>query len=201
MACAWPRACIEAAGNHWRKGLQMLGMVFTELLDMVEQRFSPEVLDAALQRAQLSHGGAYTAVGYYPHEEIERIVAALAVETGLEPDLLVRAFGEHLLTRFSAVHPQMFAGKPKLYDFLESIQPHIHVEVRKLYPEARLPEFQTLERSANHLVLAYRSPRNMIALAEGLIRGAAQHYNEPQSVQVRPLADGSGYTLHVQRHA
>lgn len=179
----------------------MLGMVFTELQEMVEQRFSPEVLDAVLQRAQLSHGGAYTAVGYYPHEEIERIVAALSAETGLDTGTLVGAFGEYLLGRFAKVHPAMFAGKPTLYDFLESIQPHIHVEVRKLYPEARLPEFETLERSADHLLLAYRSPRGMVALAEGLIKGAAQHYGEPQKIGSRALEDGSGYAIHVQRQA
>lgn len=179
----------------------MLGMVFTELQQMVEQRFSPDLLDAVLQRADLEHGGAYTAVGYYPHAEIERIVAALSAETGLDAAALMGAFGEYLLNRFTKIHPAMFAGKPTLYDFLESIHSHIHVEVRKLYPEARLPEFDTLERSANHLVLVYRSPRNMIALAEGLIRGAAQHYAEPQTLSSRPLDDGSGYTIHVERHA
>ena len=41
----------------------MLGMVFTELVEMVENRFSPELADAVLQEAAPGHGGAYTAVG------------------------------------------------------------------------------------------------------------------------------------------
>jgi hypothetical protein len=160
----------------------MLGMVFTELLEMVESRFSPELADRVLQRAQLAHGGAYTAVGYYPHEEVVRIVGALSAETGLPPDALVHAFGEHLLGRFATAYPEMFAGKPTLYDFLASIDGHIHVEVHKLYPEARLPRFEVLERSATHMRLSYRSPRQMGALAEGLLQGAAAHYREPQTL-------------------
>ncbi len=161
----------------------MLGMVFTELLDMVEARFSPELADRALQRADLPHGGAYTSVGYYPHQEIVRIVQAVSEESGHSPDVLIRTFGEHLLGRFARAYPELFAGKPTLYDFLASIDSHIHVEVHKLYPEARLPRFEVLDRGARHLRLAYRSPRKMSALAEGLIEGAAKHFGEPQAVR------------------
>lgn len=161
----------------------MLGMVFTELLDMVERQFSPELADRVLQRAELPHGGAYTAVGYYPHQEIVRLVGLLSEETGQPVDALVRGFGQHLLGRFEQAYPELFAGKRTLYDFLASIESHIHVEVHKLYPEARLPRFEVLERGPHHLRLAYRSPRRMEALAEGLILGAAERYKEPQRMR------------------
>lgn len=179
----------------------MLGMVFTELMEMVEGRFSPELADRILLRAELPHGGAYTAVGYYPHEEIVRLVTLLSEETGVGPDDLVRAFGEHLLGRFEQAYPEMFAGKRTLYDFLASIETHIHVEVRKLYPEARLPRFEVLERGPRHLQLAYRSPRRMSALAEGLILGAAGHYKEPQRLQMREAPELGGDAVVFELHA
>ena len=55
----------------------MLGIVFTEFMEMVEERFSPEVLDRIMEQAAPANQGAYTAVGYYPHEEILALVVAL----------------------------------------------------------------------------------------------------------------------------
>lgn len=181
----------------------MLGMIFTELLEMVEAKFSPELADRVLLRAELPNGGAYTAVGYYPHAELVRIVAALVGETGLDEDRLIGIFGEHLLGRFALGYPEFFAGKPTLHDFLASIDGHIHLEVHKLYPQAQLPRFEVIERSQNRLRLAYRSARQMTALAEGLIRGAVSHYGEHHTIAQVPIElDGTRVTcFDIQRVA
>ncbi|MEW9900820.1 heme NO-binding domain-containing protein [Chitinivorax sp. PXF-14] len=163
----------------------MLGMVFTEFIEMVEDRFSPEVADAILSAAELPHGGAYTAVGYYPHEEIVRLVGLLSAQTQMPAVDLVRAFGEHLLGRFTVLYPQMFSRHTNLLDFLASIDGEIHVEVRKLYPDAQLPRFSILSRSPDHIALFYQSPREMDALAEGLMLGAIRHFGVPHRLTRR----------------
>ncbi len=176
----------------------MLGMVFTELIDMIEQQFSPELADAVIQAANLPHGGAYTAVGYYPHEEIVSLVLALSKQTGTPVPDLVTAFGRYLLGRFSTAYPQLFAAQPTLFDFLASIDAEIHREVRKLYPSAQLPQFTVLNRDERQLTLAYESPRSMEPLAQGLIEGAALHYQTPvQIVQQAGEVDGRAATLFV----
>ena len=47
----------------------MPGLVFTEFVERVEDKFSPETADAVLDAVDTPHGGAHTAGGYYPHEE------------------------------------------------------------------------------------------------------------------------------------
>jgi hypothetical protein len=54
----------------------------------------------------------------------------------------------------------------------------IHAEVRKLYPESSPPAFWFEAPDASVLVVHYRSERQLCALAEGMIRGAADHYVE-----------------------
>jgi hypothetical protein len=164
----------------------MLGMVFTEFIEMVESRFSPELADSVIAAAALPHGGAYTAVGYYPHAEMLALLAALSERSGIAVADLVCAFGEHLLGRFVAAYPQMFSARANLFDFLASIDGEIHREVRKLYPAAQLPRFTVLARSARQLTLAYESPRGMEALALGLMRGAARHYREAVQISQAP---------------
>ena len=43
----------------------MLGIVFTSLVDMLEENISPEFADEVLVEANLENDGAFTAVGYY----------------------------------------------------------------------------------------------------------------------------------------
>lgn len=176
----------------------MLGMVFTEFVEMVETHFSPEVADAILQQAAPADGGAYTAVGYYDHAELVAMVAALSERTGIAVPDLVRVFGKHLLGRFTELYPGMFSRCGSLFDFLASIDAHIHVEVRKLYGEARLPHFDVLERSPTYLRLRYRSPRSMEALALGLLEGAAEHYGQASEISAHPEEGGDGTVFLIR---
>ena len=45
----------------------MKGIVFTEFLEMVEDKFSADMVDDIIDDCDLASGGAYTAVGTYPH--------------------------------------------------------------------------------------------------------------------------------------
>ena len=52
----------------------MKGIVFTEFLDMVEERFGYEVVDQIISESKLSTDGIYTSVGTYPHSEIVKLL-------------------------------------------------------------------------------------------------------------------------------
>jgi len=60
----------------------MKGIVFTEFLEMVEAKFSPEMTDRIITESKVPSGGAYSAVGTYDHEEIVALVQALSRATG-----------------------------------------------------------------------------------------------------------------------
>jgi len=59
----------------------MKGIVFTEFLQLVEEKFGYEMVDKLLVAANLEHGGAYTAVGTYGHQELITLVSKLSDET------------------------------------------------------------------------------------------------------------------------
>jgi hypothetical protein len=168
----------------------MMGMVFTEFLELVESKFSPEVADRIITAAGTATDGAYTAVGKYDHAEMVRMVQALSVETQVPVEELLRVFGPHLAVRFSHLYGAFFASQPSLFDFLASVDSKIHVEVRKLYPAAELPSIQSCERTTDSQTLIYRSSRHMHDLALGLIQGAAVHYGQPVEVEHSSLPDG-----------
>lgn len=159
----------------------MKGVVFTEFLDFVAARFGDDMVDDIIAESAPPSGGAYTAVGTYSHGEMVALCSALAARTGQSAATVVQDFGNRLSDSFAHSHPAFFQRARTLFDFLASIEGHIHVEVRKLYPDAELPSFAIEERSETRLVMVYRSPRRMEALSEGLILGSARQYG----VQVR----------------
>ena len=145
---------------------------------MVEESISPEVADQMIEGCDLPSGGAYTAVGTYDHQEIVALVSKLSELTSTPVPALITAFGEYLFGRFYALYPQFFEGIDGAMDFLSRIEDVIHVEVRKLYPQAQLPTFDIERPSPDQLIMVYRSERHLGDLAEGLIRQCIVHYGE-----------------------
>jgi len=172
----------------------MLGMIFTEMVEMIEQTFSPELVDEILDEANLEHGGAYTAVGYYPFEEVVTLVTLLSEKTGTPVPDLIQAFGSYLFSSFTRTHAQLLTNKHSLFDLLDTLDGDIHKEVYKLYPDATLPKFHVVSKTDNELLMEYRSERNLQPLALGLIEGAANYFGH-DSVQVSQQQLDDGATL------
>ena len=167
----------------------MKGVVFTEFMDFVAATHGPDVVDDIIDDADLPHGGAYTSVGTYPFQEMQRLVVALCQRANASAGDLLKAFGGHLCARFVIKFPEFFEASTNLFDFLESVDRHIHVEVHKLYADAELPKFRTSSRDDRHLGIDYASCRPLESLAEGMIQAAATHYGEPVVISTRRIAE------------
>ena len=159
----------------------MKGIVFNLLNEMVEEQFGLEAWDTLLDRTGLD--GIYVATETYADEELLSLVTAAEATTKIPVQKLVRAFGEYMVPKFAQHYPVFFEGQTNLKAFLLTVDQVIHVEVRKLYPEAGLPEFEYEDEQDNTLTMQYRSPRKLCALAEGLIAGSAKHFSQRYEMQ------------------
>jgi predicted hydrocarbon binding protein len=61
---------------------------------------------------------------------------------------------------------------------IEKTEETIHHVVRVQTPGAKPPVLHTIRRSEDEVVLIYSSPRKLCALAIGIARGVAKHFNE-----------------------
>lgn len=170
----------------------MKGIVFTEFTAFVEGRAGLDPLDRIIDAAVGESGGAYTALGTYNHREMLGLVDALATETGQTPEALMTAFGEHLFHRFAEMNPAFVAGLDHPFPFLEQVETYIHMEVRKLYPDAELPTIATERPDAATLCVTYRSRRPFAALAHGLVEGCLDHFGAPVTLRAREDLPGEG---------
>ena len=123
-----------------------------------------------------------------------RAPSKLSEKTDVPVKDLIIAFGRHLIERFSVAYPSMFE-EADLFSFLETIHGHVHVEVRKLYPDAELPDLAA-SIDGNILTMNYSSSRPFSHLAYGLITGAVDHFGEQVEVK-RSHEDGDLYDEEV----
>lgn len=170
----------------------MKGIVFTEFFELVESKWGLDMVDELIGACELESGGAYTAVGTYDHGEIAQLVQELSRRSEIPIPGLLQAFGEFLFGRIVVGYPQFFEGEQSALDFLERVEDYIHVEVKKLYPDAMLPKFDTERPEPNHLVMIYSSVRHLHDVAHGLILGCCRHFEENCEVTMdEPAADDS----------
>jgi hypothetical protein len=168
----------------------MKGVLFTEFLEMVEERYSLAMVDRLLVGVELTTGGSYTAVGNYPAEEMHHLVEELSCATSRPVDELLREFGRYLMFNFVAGFPQYLGTSSSALEFLHHTEHYHLVEVRKLYPDSEMPSFACDASVPGRLVMEYRSPRGLADLAEGLILGCSEYFGERLRVEREDLSEG-----------
>jgi hypothetical protein len=175
----------------------MMGMVFTELLEMVEKKFSFDMVDAVVHRAGAR--GSYTSVGNYDDAELVALVSALSVETGVAVPDLLHAYGDYLFGRFFTLFPQFFAPHRDAPSFLSVLESHVHTEVRKLYSEARPPLFTWEATGDGGGYLEYRSSRGLARFAHGLLEACLVQFGAQHRIDSAEDLSG-GASQHVRFH-
>lgn len=160
----------------------MKGIVFVELLKMAEDLVGEAAVDAVLDATPLSTGGAFTAVGDYPCSDLVALVSAFSQATTVPGAELQRQFGHWMMNAFKTYYPGFFDSRPDVLAMLEAIEGEVHVEVRKIYPNAELPTFATERLAPDALRMDYSSTRPLVPFCQGLIEGCVDHFGTPASI-------------------
>lgn len=181
----------------------MKGIVFTEFSEMVEGMFGEDMLDDLIDATEPKSGGAYTSVGTYDHVELVDMVVELHKRTDVPVNKLIYTFGEYLGNTFATKFNSFFEAAGSTLEFLKQIDNHIHVEVRKLYPDAELPGFSYKmgDTPEDPFELHYSSTRGFADLAEGLIASTSKYYGEQLKVERKDWVDDDVhhciFSIHV----
>ena len=161
----------------------MKGLVFREFLGMVEDEFGYETVDTIIEKSKVPSKGVYTSVGTYKVEEMFALVGELSREKDIPTDKLLFVFGKYIFDVFRSSYPHFFKNKNNSFELLSDVEDIIHVEVLKLYPEAELPSFEVKQVSRSEMSMLYHSPRRLSDLAEGLITGCLEYFNEKATIK------------------
>jgi hypothetical protein len=159
----------------------MKGIILRQYLEFVETNYGPETVEKIIEESQLSSQGAYTNVGTYSYEDILHLTKALSEIVNLPIERIVRDFGQSLFQNLMIAHPQ-YQNLTSVKEMLAKIHNVIHVEVRKLYPDAALPDLDYSENEDGSLSIHYKSERPFATFALGLIMGCVDYYKESYKI-------------------
>jgi hypothetical protein len=179
----------------------MIGIIFIEFLNLVDNTFGENVCELMIERAELPSGGAYTVVGNYPFDEMTSLITELSLETKIPIEELLIIYGEYLFAELVKIYPDSLAKHNCAFDLLTHLDSHIHVEVKKLYPEAELPIFIPNRLNESEMEMDYFSSRGLVDLAEGLIRGSANFFGQEVQIVREGLGneDGTEVRFHLTK--
>jgi hypothetical protein len=162
----------------------MRGIIFTEFLEMVEEKFGYGVVDEILTEGELTSGGIYSSVGTYDHKEIFILVHLSHEKSGIPIPNLMESFGEYLFASLVKVYRELFEHIETSFDMLNSLEGLAHNIITRLYPDDdELPTFRTVSHNKNQLVLDYSSEWKMSDAIVGLMRGCFKHFNEEAQIE------------------
>ncbi len=166
----------------------MKGAVFTEFIEFVEESYSFDTADKMLEPED-GNNKIYTQAGNYPFEELVALVVSVHKTEGVEVGEILYSFGVYLFGKLIRMAPFLMAGAESTIDVISKVDTYIHIEVKKLYPEAELPKFDVTQQSENYLEMIYSSDKKLEVLAKGLMMGAAQHFKEEIEVEYEVLEE------------
>lgn len=179
----------------------MKGIVFTEFIDLVELKFGLEMVDKIIKQSTLESNGIYTAVGTYRFHEMLQLITNLSKNTEISIDDLLLVYGEHFFNVIETSYPGLLASYKDTIDMLSSIESHIHVEVRKIYPDAELPTFLVESKTANSLIMIYKSSRSMHYFGLGLMNRTFTHFKSTASIELEKInEDGTEVKFIIHKN-
>ncbi|MDP5253127.1 MULTISPECIES: heme NO-binding domain-containing protein [unclassified Vibrio] len=165
----------------------MKGIIFREFLELVEDKFGLLAVETVLQ--EVGSDGVYTTVGSYDHKELVKLIVSLSKHTGVDVAQLQQVFGETVFISLYNTIPEGANIKEcqTTFEFIRHVEDYIHVEVKKLYVDAKPPSFSFISEQESELVFDYYSARCMADVCLGLVKGCANHFGERLSVEKHPI--------------
>ncbi len=156
----------------------MQGSIYTAFSDMIIEKMGMEQWNELLEKTAPESKGYYTSGDQYADSELINMVVLLSEKTGVSVENLVETFGQYLFSSLYKRSPADVSSISTLREFLLAIDGVIHVEVKRVHPQAYLPKFEYEDGENNALIMYYSSKRKLCHASIGLIRGAAEHFNQ-----------------------
>ena len=131
-----------------------------------------------------------------PDEDVVAVMVALAAAADVSMPVLLEDFGAFLAPGLLRIYEPLVKPHWRALDVIEHVEEEIHTAVRLRDRDADPPYLAARRRTSTSVEVVYTSPRHLCAIAEGIVRGLAEHFNERVTVsQPECMLRGDGRCL------
>jgi methyl-accepting chemotaxis protein len=169
----------------------MKGTVPNCMQSLVIHRFGESQWKRSLAAAGLAASTDYSAQSNVDDGEVLALIRGIGEANSLAPAEVMQAFGEYWSSVYAPVIYQSFYEAPKsTREFLLGLDA-MHIALTRILKDVQLPRFTYEWQGENHLVMHYRSTRNMVGLMPGMVTGLGIHFGDAPKVWLE------GNAVHV----
>ncbi len=169
----------------------MKGIIFNLLEQFISENWGDKVYEEILNECSLETKGPFVGPEGYPDSDLMAIVSKGVEKSGVALPELLRKFGRFCFPIMAEKFPDFVTPYKHPRDFLKAADSIIHLEIKKLWEDAKPPGFVFREPDSDRLIMEYRSERKLCKFMEGLIEGIGDYYNTPiQYRQTRCMLNG-----------
>jgi predicted hydrocarbon binding protein len=154
----------------------MKGIVFNIFEGFIVENFGDEKYDEIVESTTLTTNDPFVGPGTYPDKDLLALVETTTKSLNISDSDALKAFGKYMFPQLINRYPIFVEGIDHPKDFLLTVEDIIHVEVKKLYPDAITPTFEYQDPSKDELIIVYKSSRNLCYLMEGLLEGTKEFF-------------------------
>ncbi len=159
----------------------MKGVFFTKFLEMVEERYSDDVVDFIIEASNLPNDGAYTSIGNYSYKELVQLVVNLNKATNIEIPILLESYGHYLLQNSSKFYLDYFCNNDKSFDFHKAVEDSRRRFVTN--PDVQQAAFKRDPLKENPADSQCISERPFAHLIDGIIKECRIHNPENRTLK------------------
>ncbi|WP_297478876.1 heme NO-binding domain-containing protein [uncultured Photobacterium sp.] len=163
----------------------MKGIIFTEFIAIVEEQFGLEISQQMFDHA--NDAGIYTTVGSYDHRQLIKLITSLSHITNIPAQQLQQTYGRLVFPTLLKNLPIPNIENDDTFSFIEKVERHIHIEVKKLYPDATPPKFIFSNKTQSTMTMDYHSARCMGYVCMGILEGCANYFNQSLTIAMQPM--------------
>ncbi|MBA3258296.1 MAG: heme NO-binding domain-containing protein [Gemmatimonadales bacterium] len=159
----------------------MHGIVHVELQKYVIARHGRPVWLDLLKQAGIGNK-AYLVSQQYPDTDIVALVTAASAMTKTTVPAVLEDFGEFIVPDLLDMYRPLLKPEWRTLELLEHTEGTIHSVVRLRNAGAAPPQLQCRRVGPSEVHLRYNSARKMCAVARGIVRGVARHFEESVTI-------------------
>jgi hypothetical protein len=159
----------------------MHGIILCELKKYVDDRLGAAAWGALLVKAGMP-GRIFMPVQEYPDADALKLVSTASAITGRPAVALLEDFGEFIAPHLLTMYGSLIRKEWRSLDVIEHTEETIHRVVRHRNPGAKPPELRCRRVGPDEVVVVYSSARKMCAVAKGIARGMARHFQETVAI-------------------
>jgi len=154
------------------------GVIFRCLRELVVEKFGKDVWEKALEMSGLDKDFNVPPVGVVEDEKVLRIVQNLCKILNVSLEQIADYFGDYWVNVYSQrIYKVFYDEASNAKDFILKLD-RVHWIMTRNTPHSKPPRFEYEWQDDKTLIMKYKSHRNLIDFAVGLLKGVGKYYNE-----------------------